>query len=333
MDGQTLRAWRLGFTLVSLALLVWMISPAEIVATLGSADVGHLMLGLGIAAVATLIGGRVFQQILAIRRVDAPYRTVLAANLAGDFYALTLPLGLAVGGAIRLLRLGRDRQSMSGVFAAIVASRLLEMFLQLSFALLGMLWLWRGLPSPAVWASGLALGILLVGCAYVAIFHRTSRRWMLLVVKQLLPKRSRFTHSVRRVLARIGRVRPVGFGFHAQLLASGALRHLLGAAAFLAFAAAAHAELTLAQSLWVRGVTGIAMLLPVSVAGLGLREISYVALLGLFGIAPAPALAMSLMVFLTLLLNGAAGGLIELSAAVRPTGRSGSPEAPQQRRS
>jgi hypothetical protein len=102
------------------------------------------------------------------------------------------------------------------------------------------------------------------------------------------------------------------------LLALGVLRHLVGAAAFLAFAAAAGAELGLAPALWARGVTGITMLLPLSVAGLGLRELSYVALLGLFGIPPATALSMSLMVFGCLLLNGAAGALIELGSAVRP---------------
>ena len=59
------------------------------------------------------------------------------------------------------------------------------------------------------------------------------------------------------------------------------------------------------------------MLLPLSVAGLGLREVSYVALLGLFGIAPPVALAISLMVFGCVLLSAAAGALIELRSAVR----------------
>ncbi|MGD9507418.1 MAG: lysylphosphatidylglycerol synthase transmembrane domain-containing protein [Geminicoccaceae bacterium] len=326
-----MRAWRLGFTLISLALLIWVVSPAEIASVIRSTDAWWLVTGLSIGAVATLVAGRVFQQILTIRWVNAPYGAVLAANLAGDFYALTLPLGLAVGGAVRLLRLGHDRQSMSGVFAAILASRLLEMFLQLSLALVAMLWIWDRLPSPLVWASGLGLGILFVGCCHLAVFHRTSRRWALFLITLCLPRRSRLARPARRVLARIGRVRAVGWGYQVQLLATGVLRHLLGATAFLAFAAAANAELTFAESLWVRGVTGIAMLLPVSVAGLGLRELSYVALLALFGVAPASALAMSLMVFFGLLLNGAAGGMIELGGVVRPTGRLGS--SASQRRS
>jgi hypothetical protein len=58
-----------------------------------------------------------------------------------------------------------------------------------------------------------------------------------------------------------------------------------------------------------------------------------VALLGLFGIAPAPALAMSLMVFVGLLLSGAVGGLIELHGTLRPLGRPDSSRTAQERRS
>ena len=141
-----------------------------------------------------------------------------------------------------------------------------------------------------------------------------------------LPRRGRWARRVRRLLLRAGRVRPVGGWAHARLLGLGALRHLLGAAAFLAFAAAAGAEIGLAPALWTRGVTGITMLLPLSVAGLGLRELSYVALLGIFGVPPATALAVSLMVFATLLLNAAAGGVIELGGAVRPAASGTAPD-------
>ena len=63
------------------------------------------------------------------------------------------------------------------------------------------------------------------------------------------------------------------------------LRHLLGAA-FLAFAWPPVPSSGSPPALWARGITGITMLLPLSVAGLGLREMSYVALLGLFGLVP-----------------------------------------------
>jgi uncharacterized membrane protein YbhN (UPF0104 family) len=309
--------------MVSLGALLCVASPAELAAVVSSANPRWLAVGVVLAVAATLVAAAVFQQILTIRYVDAPYPAVLAANLAGDFYALSLPGGLAVGGAVRLLRLGRDQLGMSGVFAAILASRLLEIFLQLALALLAMPWIWRQVPSSVGWILCLGLAVLLAGCSYVAIFQRASRRFGIRLVVFALPRQSRTARRVRRILARVGRVRPVGLAFHARLLATGLLRHLIGAAAFLAFAAAAGVKLELAEALWARGVTGIAMLLPLSIAGLGLRELSYVALLGLFGIAPASALAMSLMVFGCLLLNAAAGAAIELHGTLQTVDRAG----------
>lgn len=313
-----MRRWRLGFTLLSLVALIWVASPGAILAVVRAADPWWMAAGVVLSVVATLLSASVFRQILAVRGVDAPYGLVLAANLAGDFYALSLPGGLAVGGTIRLIRLGRNGQGMSGVLAAIVASRVQEMLLQLSLALAAMPWLVGRLPAPGTWTAVIALGVLATASGYVALFSRASRRCGFGLMTRLLPRPGRPTKRLRRLLLRAGRVRAVSHWVHVQLLAMGVLRHLVGAAAFLAFAAAAGAELGLAPALWARGVTGIAMLLPLSVAGLGLRELSYVALLGLLDIPPATALAMSLMVFGSLLLNGAAGALIELGSAVRP---------------
>ena len=312
-----MRQLRLGFTLVSIAALVWIASPVQLLAVIRTADLRWIATGIGLTLAATLVAAGVFQQILAVRGVSARFRAVLAANLAGELYALSLPGGLAVGGAVRLLRLGRDGQGMSAVLAALIASRLQEMLLQLSLAMAAMPWIAGRLQSPGTWTAALGLGMLAAGAGYVAVFNRGIRRRTLGLIAWRLPRRSAAARRLRRLLLRAGRLRPVRPATHARVLALGALRHLLGAAAFLAFAAAAGAELGLAPALWARGITGIAMLLPLSVAGLGLREISYVALLGLFGVAPPVALAISLMVFGCVLLSAAAGALIELRSAVR----------------
>ena len=323
-----MRRWRLGFTLVSLAALLWLAPPHAIMAVLATAEPRWVIAGVMLSLAATLLSAAIFRGILALRGIDARYGAVLAANLAGDFYSLSLPGGLAVGGAVRLIRLGRDGRGMSGVLAAIVVSRVQEMLLQLSLALLAMCWILGRLPAAGSWAAVIGLGTLATAGIYLALFNRTCRRWGFGLMTRWLPRRSRRAGRLRRLLVRAGRVRQVGALAHARLLAMGVLRHLLGAAAFLAFAAAAGVELGLAPALWTRGVTGITMLLPLSVAGLGLRELSYVALLGIFGVPPATALAVSLMVFATLLLNAAAGGLIELGSAVRPVARGTAPDRP-----
>ena len=312
-----MRQVRLGFTLASIGALIWLASPAQLLQVIRTADWWWLAVGLCLSLVATLLAASVFQQILAMRGVRAPFSGVLAANLAGDLYALSLPGGLAVGGAVRLLRLGRDGQGISGVFAAILTSRLQEMLLQLSLAMVAMPWIAGRLQSPGTWAAILGLGTLATGIGYVAAFNRPMLRCSLGLITRGLSRRRAATRKLRRLLLRTRRVRSAGPMIQATVLALAALRHLVGAAAFIAFALAAGAQLGLAPTLWVRGITGIAMLLPLSVAGLGLREMSYVALLGLFGLPPAVALATSLMVFGCLLLNAAAGAIVELRSAVR----------------
>ena len=235
---------------------------------------------------------------------------------------------MAVGGAVRLLRLGRDGQGMSGVLAAILASRLQEMLLQLSLAMVAMPWVAGHLQSPGNWTIVLGLGVVAAGFGYAAMFDRRIRRCGLGLITRR-PRRNAATRRLRRLLLRAGRTRMVSARPRIERFwRSESSRHLVGAAAFLAFGLAAGAELGLAPALWARGVTGIAMLLPLSVAGLGLREMSYVALLGLFGLDPATAIAMSLMVFGCLLLNAAAGALAELRSAVRPLDARASPHQP-----
>lgn len=60
---------------------------------------------------------------------------------------------------------------------------------------------------------------------------------------------------------------------------------------------------------WVVGVVSVAMLLPISIAGIGVRELTYVALLSLLDVAPDKALVLSLGV-LALAASGALVGAV-----------------------
>jgi uncharacterized membrane protein YbhN (UPF0104 family) len=72
-------------------------------------------------------------------------------------------------------------------------------------------------------------------------------------------------------------------------------------------------ELTVAVWFLVYAGVALLLLLPVSIAGLGLREGGYVGLLGLFGVPAPQALALSLMLFAYTLFGALLGWLAELS--------------------
>jgi glycosyltransferase 2 family protein len=70
-------------------------------------------------------------------------------------------------------------------------------------------------------------------------------------------------------------------------------------------------ELEFLAVLWIRAGLQLVLMLPLSVAGLGLREAGLVGLGGLVGVPAATAMAWSLTIFFGSLLVAAAGGLIE----------------------
>jgi hypothetical protein len=71
------------------------------------------------------------------------------------------------------------------------------------------------------------------------------------------------------------------------------------------------------QLLWVVAVVSLLQSLPISIAGLGVREGAYVYLLQLQGVPAASALALSLTVFGIQVLLAAAGGLLQLQSLVK----------------
>jgi hypothetical protein len=65
----------------------------------------------------------------------------------------------------------------------------------------------------------------------------------------------------------------------------------------------------------------VLLLLPVSWAGIGVREISLALMLAPFGVAPGVAAALGLLLSFRGLLEGAMGALVEAHAALRPQNR------------
>jgi hypothetical protein len=93
--------------------------------------------------------------------------------------------------------------------------------------------------------------------------------------------------------------------------------HAIGIVTFILVAQALGMSLSLAQIGLARAVMLAAALLPISVAGLGLREGAAVLVLGTQGESQEAAVAMSLLVFVAVwLLPGIVGALIETGELV-----------------
>ncbi len=63
---------------------------------------------------------------------------------------------------------------------------------------------------------------------------------------------------------------------------------------------------------WIKSVVVLLIMIPISISGMGLREGSFILLLGAFGVSDNSAFAYSVIVYaLTRVLPGLLGGLLE----------------------
>ncbi|RJP85053.1 MAG: UPF0104 family protein [Desulfobacteraceae bacterium] len=96
------------------------------------------------------------------------------------------------------------------------------------------------------------------------------------------------------------------------------LSHLLGVLVFVLLASSLNIPLNFISMGWIRAAVMTSTMLPVTFAGLGVRDGSMVYLLGLYGVSGHEALAMSFLIFIVTVFIGAViGGIWELLSMLK----------------
>lgn len=238
-------------------------------------------------------------------------RRMLAANLISLFYSLLLS-GQLAGEAVKAYKLSRGRKDSSRIIASILTDKLTGLVALASLGLAGAALGSRTAPSSLVsLLAAVAIGIS-GAFAIVAVPH-----WDRAVVRILswatarAPRWTRLLTGLEQVhntMVAYGR-RP------GQLLRATALGVLFQISNVVILTVFAH-ELGIALDgfdlAWIFAVVSLAVLLPLSIAGLGIREGTFAAVLGLYGVGISTSIVLSLAFFSLQLLAGCVGALIDL---------------------
>ena len=253
-----------------------------------------------------------YVQRLALSRVALalPTRTLLKILFQARFYALFMPGGTNF--LVKWYKLGRPLGRPGRVLASMIVFRL-----ALNVALLAIVslavWFDASLPWQAArQAAPLVLAALLAG--YLAMGHvprlmHALARWAV-----------RYVRLPRVVQQGIDRGRflpddaaPFGYGRLMLLLGLSVAAHLCETLQHVYIGRAVGLELSFLTYAWLRGVIVLCGTLPVSLAGLGLREASMAALLAAYGVPQEQSIAYSLLFFSGfIVVKGLVGGLTEL---------------------
>ncbi len=302
-DKARLRSWSL--TLLKLAVsggLIWLLfSKFDMTAVAQRfADIspGYLALAFGLLAVQLgLIAAR---WTLVLRGLGHELAGLLTFRLTleGFFFNQALPSSIG-GDAIRMFR----ATPLLGSARAAIQSVLLDRFV----GVLGLVLL--VLPAQ-IWLHGLVddpfvrlvlAGAVLAGCSAILVFlllrgmPRGLLRW------RVAAELADLSGHARRLLR--NRVSPL-------LVVLAASGQALAAVVFFVLAQAIDVELSIWHALLLVPSALLATLIPLSIAGWGLREGAVVALLAFVGMSGEAALSLSLLFGLILLGISLPGGLL-----------------------
>ncbi len=291
---------------VSGALIWWLlarIDTASVIEGLGRVSVGPLVLALVTILFAT---GLLSLRWTAVNKLlDIPLRLARALRLTfiGLFFSQTLPSTIG-GDFMRVWFVYRDGIPMDRAASSVVLDRLC------AFAALLMV---VGLSLPMLFAIiedstprwSLPLIVVLGICGFVTLFALGGRLGDIFA-------RWKVTRAIV-VLARDARRLNASFASLVQILAMALAIHLLMVLAVWLIGQSIGAGIALLHCLvFVPPVTLIS-LVPVSVAGWGIREGAMIVAFGFVGVPEADSLVVSVLLGLILVAAGAPGGLMWLA--------------------
>jgi uncharacterized membrane protein YbhN (UPF0104 family) len=296
--------------LFSVLLLIWVLRKtpvAEVLAALRSADISLVVLAAAMCALGHGLSIGRWRILLRAQNVRPPYRELLSSYGTAVFLNNLLPSTVG-GDAIRAYDSWRFGSSQGGALAAVLMDRLFGLIALALFALAAML-AWQGLGarlgvSPGVPAAVVA-GVLALPAALAllaaAVDPERAARWPLLGAGRA----ARILQQLSRAFAAF-QGQPAAL---ARVLVVSLLLQLNVVLYYYVLSRALGLELALPPFFLIVPLLVLAMMLPVSINGVGLRENALSLLLSAFEVASAPAVALAWLDYGLTLCQGAVGGV------------------------
>lgn len=297
---------------VSVALLAYVLAQADfakLLETLRAVKARELLLASALLVLADLF----MAAKCWVLRPGMPVLGTLMSYFKLRFFAL-LPGGNVTGEAARLMAL---REMTDGYVATsiMIVDKQTQMIPQQALSLIGLALATVPIHGIFFFLSGftLAWALLVPGTLLLSPVRRLALRLAVWVRST----RFRFGRVVAEGIESLCRAcgelarRPATVALH-LLLGLGSDLWTLGAQMLIARALGF--SIAPLDWLWLNGIVSIAMCLPFSVGGIGLREGAMTSMLGLFGVDPSVGMLLPLTVSSLTLLKGIAEGVIQMAA-------------------
>jgi uncharacterized protein (TIRG00374 family) len=239
--------------------------------------------------------------------VRVSFGEMASDTLIGLFYGLFIPTGLA-GDLVRAARLGSRHGALSKTLISVAVDRLVGLLSVM--ILLGTYWLDSG-PArqvvPVSWAGLLCLApiavavCVLLNSHLMSAIHDLSNRWLPFFVTCRLDKlwTPLETYSQAR-------------RFVAYSLVVSIVYQLTITSSYYVGGRVLGIWIAMHSYVWIVALVSLAYFLPITIAGLGLREGVLALVFQQYGVSSTVAITLGLAIFSTTLLLGMLGGCLDI---------------------
>lgn len=313
------RLVKLAIILGMLIALFWIIPMRSVIQALLNTDPIFFTIGLALNLVKVFLTSLQMKPLLDNQGIDRSISQIYKINLAVKFYLLIMPSSLVASG-IRWYRFAQPEGKVAESLVALAFIRLFKTFLTLTLGLgFLLISMQQAFQLRIGWIALLILGIIVIWIVITRysipiynwlrehagfILDRSFSRSPMRIVEKLLTSASSYADMPGRDLL--------------LSMSAGVLAALVGIASGVYLAQAIGIDLGFMELGWVLSVLSLATQFTLTIMeGLGVREVTLVALLSFFNISAEQALAFSLLIFSRGVIIALIGGIIEAFDALR----------------
>ena len=248
--------------------------------------------------------------------------TIFRASTATSLYSMILPGVLSTGAKWYILT--KDSGKGSNVLSSMVYNQLSTMFVMIVFGLAALM-----ITNPVIilkadvqnrWLLPIICGILLTMIILISLLllsRRTGGKISNSLGSLLRPLPEQIRQRGLKMLDQLTTFQTAGAGFHLKIVSITTIDTLIGGViAYVLSARAANIVATTSVLVWICATVYILGRVPISMANLGVREVTLVGLLGIYGVEKSQALLMSMILFSALVLTAIIGAIYQISWAI-----------------
>ncbi len=308
MKNKILLALKIILSGILLIYLFKTIPLSQIWDSIKSAEIIFILIGIILASPINYLSALETQYLTKIQGMSLTVFEIIKIQLATSFYGLFLP-GTLSGGAIKWYKLSKHGKKSSAA-AVVVFNRFLEVliivFLGIFFSFPSLVAL-QNINLISVWV----LIFIAMVMTYILLLNKTALNFLnkifitLPIPLLIKDKCSKFIEAMQQF-------QNLSLTDHIKIIGLMLLYHGIGVVSLFCFSQSLNINVSIWILGWVRSLLAIVLMIPISFAGLGIREGTLVFLLGQYGVLPSDSMALSFLFLFRSILTSLTGGLFEL---------------------